>query len=42
LLNIKLCLGLPDEETAPYIQENAYMQFFLDFSSYSSKVRFDP
>ena len=35
-------LGLTDEETVLQIQENAYMQFFLGFSGYSSKVPFDP
>ena len=35
-------LGLTDEETVLQIQENPYMQFFLGFSAYSSKVPFDP
>jgi hypothetical protein len=40
-LYIKQRLGLTDEETVLQIQENAYMQFFLGFSGYSSKVPFD-
>ena len=41
-LFIKLRLGLSDEETLEQIRENAYMQFFLGFDSYSSKTQFDP
>ena len=41
-LFIKQRLGSPDEETVEQIRENAYMQFFLGFTSYSSKVPFDP
>ena len=41
-LFIKQRLGLTDEETVEQIRENAYMQFFLGFTSYSSKVPFDP
>jgi hypothetical protein len=41
-LYIKQRLGLTDEETVLQIQENAYMQFFLGFSGYYSKVPFDP
>jgi hypothetical protein len=41
-LYIKQRLGLTDEETVLQIQENAYMQFFLGYSGYSSKVPFDP
>jgi hypothetical protein len=41
-LYIKQRLGLADEETVLQIQENAYMQFFLGCSGYSSKVPFDP
>jgi hypothetical protein len=41
-LFIKQRLGLTDEETVEQIRENAYMQFFLGFSGYSSKVPFDP
>jgi hypothetical protein len=41
-LYIKQRLGLTDEETVLQIQENPYMQFFLEFSAYSSKVPFDP
>jgi len=41
-LYIKQRLELTDEETVLQIQENAYMQFFLGFSGYSSKVPFDP
>ncbi|MEA5417198.1 transposase, partial [Synechococcus sp. BA-132 BA5] len=40
-LYIKQRLGLTDEETVLQIQENPYMQFFLGFSGYSSKVPFD-
>ncbi|MCP9773840.1 transposase [Synechococcus sp. Tobar12-5m-g] len=39
---MKQRLGLTDEETVFQIQENAYMQFFLGYSGYSSKVPFDP
>ena len=41
-LFIKQRLGLSDEETVDQIRENAYMQFFLGFDSYSSKTQFDP
>ena len=41
-LYIKQRLGLTDEETVHQIRENAYMQFFLGFSGYSSKAPFDP
>ena len=41
-LFIKQRLGLTDEETVEQIRENAYMQFFLGFASYSSKAPFDP
>lgn len=41
-LFIKQRLGLTDEETVEQIRENAYMQFFLGFSGYSSKAQFDP
>jgi hypothetical protein len=41
-LYIKQRLGLTDEETVLQIQENAYMQYFLGFPEYSSKVPFDP
>jgi hypothetical protein len=41
-LDIRQRLGLTDEETARQIQENAYIQFFLGFSGYSSKIPFDP
>lgn len=41
-LYIKQRLGLTDEETVLQIQENAYMQYFLGYSGYSSKVPFDP
>lgn len=41
-LFIKQRLGLTDEETIEQIRENAYMQFFLGFSGYSSKAPFDP
>ncbi len=41
-LFIKQRLGLTDEETVEQIRENAYMQFFLGFASYSSKSLFDP
>jgi IS5 family transposase len=41
-LFIKQRLGLTDEETVEQIRENAYMQFFLGFAGYSSKVPFDP
>ncbi|MEA5413811.1 transposase, partial [Synechococcus sp. BA-132 BA5] len=40
-LYIKQRLELTDEETVLQIQENPYMQFFLGFSGYSSKVPFD-
>jgi hypothetical protein len=33
---------LTDEETVEQIRENAYMQFFLGFAGYSSKIPFDP
>jgi len=33
---------LSDEETVEQIRENAYMQYFLGFAGYSSKVPFDP
>jgi IS5 family transposase len=41
-LFIKQRLGLSDEETVEQIRENAYMQFFLGFTGYSSKAPFDP
>ncbi len=41
-LFIKQGLGLTDEETVEQVRENPYMQFFLGFSSYSSKPPFDP
>ena len=41
-LFIKQRLGLSDEETVEQIRENAYMQFFLGFAGYSSKIPFDP
>jgi len=41
-LYIKQRLGLTDEETVLQIQENAYMQFFLGCSGYSSNVPFHP
>jgi transposase, IS5 family len=41
-LFIKQRLGLSEEETVDQIRENAYMQFFLGFDSYSSKTQFDP
>ena len=41
-LFIKQRLGLTDEETVEQIRENAYMQYFLGFSGYSSKAPFDP
>lgn len=41
-LYIKQRLGLTDEETVFQIQENAYMQFFLGYSGYTSKVPCDP
>jgi hypothetical protein len=41
-LFIKQRLGLTDEETVEQIRENAYMQFFLGFASYSIKAPFDP
>ena len=41
-LFIKQRLGLTDEETVEQIRENAYMQFFLGFAGYSSKIPFDP
>jgi IS5 family transposase len=41
-LYIKQRLGLSDEETVRQLQENAYMQYFLGFSGYSSKAPFDP
>jgi IS5 family transposase len=41
-LFIKQELGLTDEETVEQVRENPYMQFFLGFSSYSSKPPFDP
>ena len=41
-LFIKQRLGLTDEETVEQIRENAYMQYFLGFSCYSSKAPFDP
>lgn len=41
-LFIKQRLGLSDEETVEQIRENAYMQYFLGFAGYSSKVPFDP
>ena len=41
-LFIRQRLGLTDEETVEQIRENAYMQFFLGFSGYSSKAPFDP
>ena len=41
-LFIKQRLGLIDEETVEQIRENAYMQFFLGFAGYSSKIPFDP
>ena len=41
-LYIKHRVGLTDEETVHQIRENAYMQFFLGFSGYSSKAPFDP
>jgi IS5 family transposase len=41
-LFFKQRLGLTDEETVDQIRENAYMQFFLGSSGYSSKAPFDP
>jgi IS5 family transposase len=41
-LFIKQRLGLADGETVEQIRENAYLQFFLGFAGYSSKVPFDP
>ena len=41
-LFMKQRLGLTDEETVLQIQKNDYMQFFLGYSGYSSKVPFDP
>jgi hypothetical protein len=41
-LFIKQRLGLTDEETVEQIRENAYMQYFLGFTGYSSKAPFDP
>ena len=41
-LFIKQRLGLSEEETVEQIRENAYMQFFLGFAGYSSKLPFDP
>jgi IS5 family transposase len=41
-LFIKQRLGLTDEETMEQIRENAYMQYFLGFTGYSSKAPFDP
>ena len=41
-LYINQRLGLTDEETVMQIQETAYMQYFLDFSGYTSKPPFDP
>ena len=41
-LFIKQRSGLTDDETVQQIRENAYMQFFLGFSDYSSKTPFDP
>ena len=41
-LFIKQRLGLSDEETVQQIRENAYMQYFLGFTGYTSKVPFDP
>jgi IS5 family transposase len=41
-LFIKHRLGLTDEETVEQIRENAYMQFSLGFTGYSSKAPFDP
>jgi hypothetical protein len=41
-LFIKQRLGLTGEETVEQVRENAYMQFFLGFAGYSSKVPFNP
>ena len=39
---IKQRLGFTNEETVEQIRENAFMQFFLGFTGYSSKALFDP
>ena len=41
-LFIKQRFGLTDEETVEQIRENAYMQYFLGFSCYSTKAPVDP
>lgn len=41
-LIIKHKLNLSDEETVLQIQENAYLQYFLGYSSYESKLVFSP
>jgi IS5 family transposase len=41
-LFIKQRLGMIEEEPGEQILENPYMQFFLVFARYSSKLPFDP